>query len=160
MDPKHKMIAELTAAGFSTVQIAQRMGAEEMWVADVMRRPDVVQAVKEAAGVDDGTELYSGDQIKFYIEKLFPEALKVVEAALTKPSEVNQVRWKACEWVLSKATAVQELTKEQEGAKVINQFILNDRAAGALEKLAGEWGEKDWMKTLEASLREVPDGVE
>lgn len=159
MNPKINLVANLKAAGHETKEIARRMGAEVEWVEAMLARPEMQELTAEAVGEDDGTELYSHDEIKFFVEKLFPKALSVIEQVLTEPQKVTAVQWKATEWVLSKAAAIQELTQEKEGAKVINNFIMNDRAAGALEKLAGELGTAAGWAAFEEGLQEMPPGV-
>lgn len=160
MNQKVEMIANLRAAGHPVAEIARRMGTDAETIEDVLSWAETQEAVEAAAGIDDGTELYSGEDIKFFVEKMFPKALEVVEKVLENPQVVTAVQWKATEWVLSKASAIQELTKEVGGMKVINQFIMNDRAAGALEKLMGELDTEQGWKAFEESLRELPPGVE
>lgn len=160
MDPRTNMIVQLKAAGYEDAEVARRMGAEVEEIEAVLGRPEVAEAVERAPGEDDGSELFSGEQIKFFVEKMFPKALKVIDIVLTNPGQVTPVQWKATEWVLGKAAAIQELTKDSEHGLMVNNYYFNERAAGALEKLAAEWGGAKWVEELEAGLKELPPGVE
>jgi hypothetical protein len=162
MDSRVKMIMELREAGHGVKEIARRMNLSEDWVEGMLASEEVQKVIERGKGEeDDGPELYSGEEIKFFVEKMWPKALKVIEKVLVEPEKVTATQWKATEWVLSKASAIQEMNKDGDGmGRIVNQFILNDRAAGALEKLAGEWNSEDWLKALEAGVKEVPPGIE
>jgi len=161
MEDKTGMVLQLRQAGHDIDEIARWMGATPEWVRDILEHPASKQAMEGPAADPDDALLYGPDRIKFVMETMFPKALKVFDKVLDDPGAVTSPQLKAAEWVLSKAAAIQELTKEKEGATVINQFVMNDRAAGALEKLASEWTKGgQWIEALEASLEEMPDGIE
>lgn len=160
MNKKYEMIANLKAAGRTNQQIADRMGEEVEYIDKLLRSKEMRQAVRDAHGTDDGTQLYSTDEIKFKVEAMYSPALDVVEKLLMAPGSVTTAQWSAAQWVLQTAAAIQEMTKAKGDGRITNQFIIDARAGSAIEKLLEEMDKEDWAEKLEESISEMPEGIQ
>ena len=159
LDKTAYMIAEMAVDGTPADYIATMMGMEEARVAEILADQEVMDhiAVRQA---EAGEVIPDQDLLKRQVEAMYQEALTVVRTAMSAPKAVSTVQWSAAQWVLSKAAAIQEMSKDVEGAKVVNQFIIGDKAAVALDRMTKELGQGDWRDTLEASMGDLPEGVQ
>lgn len=156
---KIQLVYDLKAAGKDVKDIARRAGTTVDYVEGLLAAPDATEAIEASSGKDEGIELYSPEEIRFFAERMFPKALAVIELVLTQPTKVTATQWRAAEWVLSKAQSIQEMDKRPEGV-IKHEFYMSDKAAEAINRMTDELGGKDWMENLEKSINELPEGIQ